>query len=340
MASRYPFSPFPDGWFFVCYTHELPRGKVFSKTFMGKEIVAFRGAEDRVCVADAFCPHLGAHLGKRGACIEGDAIKCPFHGFRFNVEGQCVSTPYGEPPKAAKLGKWHAHESNGFIFAYHDAEGRAPTWSPPVQDDEGYSELVTNHWRLRGHPQETTENGVDTGHLTQVHGYRDLQITEPTHAEGPYLTGAYKMVRDAGPLSFLGFELVPEFRVHVWGLGYSLVEATVPKYGLAGRQFIFATPSDGEMIDLHIALRVKRLEHPERILPGLDKIPEPVLTRLVRMFYMKGFENDIGQDFDIWANKGYANRPALSKNDGPIGLYRRYCRQFYPELRLRDLAAE
>ena len=54
MTSRYPFSPFPDGWFFVCYTHDLPRGKVFSKTFMGKEIVAFRGSEDRVCVADAF----------------------------------------------------------------------------------------------------------------------------------------------------------------------------------------------------------------------------------------------------------------------------------------------
>jgi hypothetical protein len=126
----------------------------------------------------------------------------------------------------------------------------------------------------------------------------------------------------------------------VWGLGYSLVEATVSKYGLAGRQFIFATPSDGEMIDLHIALRVKRLAHPERILPGLDKIPEPILTRIVRALYMRGFENDIGQDFDIWTHKGYAQRPALAKNDGPIGLYRRYCRQFYPELRVRDLAAE
>ena len=40
-TNRYPFSPFPDGWFLVCYSHELPRGKLFSKTFMGKEIVAF-----------------------------------------------------------------------------------------------------------------------------------------------------------------------------------------------------------------------------------------------------------------------------------------------------------
>jgi nitrite reductase/ring-hydroxylating ferredoxin subunit len=339
MAHRYPFSPFPDGWFFVCYSHELPRGKVFSKTFMGKEIVAFRGADGGACVADAFCPHLGAHLGKRGACVEGDAIKCPFHGFRFANDGQCVSTPYGPPPKAARLSRWPVHESNGFLFAYYDAEGREPTWHPPVQDDAGYSELATQHFRLRGHPQETTENGVDAGHLMTVHGYRELDTLEATRVDGPYLTGSYRMRRHAGPLEALGVRLDVEFRVHVWGLGYSLVETGVPHYGLWGRQFIFATPSDGDMIDLHIALRVKRLEHPERILPGLDKVPEAWLTRLVRALFMKGFENDIYQDFDIWTHKGYAQRPMLAKNDGPIGLYRRYCRQFYPELRVREDAA-
>ncbi len=339
MAHRYPFSPFPDGWFFVCYSHELPRGKLFTKTFMGQEIVAFRGADERVAVSDAYCPHLGAHMGRRGGCVEGDAIKCPFHGFRFNVDGQCVSTPYGEPPKAAKLKRWTVQEVNGFIFAYYDAEGREPNWRLPELDNTGYSGLTTKHFRLRGHPQETTENGVDAGHLMTVHGYKELEVLEPTRTDGPYLTGAYKMRRDAGPLEvFLKLKLEVEFRVHVWGLGYSLVETGVPRYGLWGRQFIFATPSDGELIDLHIALRVKRLEHPERILPGLDRVPEPVLTKLVQALFMKGFENDINQDFDIWENKGYVTRPAIARADGPIGQYRRYCRQFYPELRVSQAA--
>src|SRR6476619_1448425 len=164
MASRYPFSPFPDGWFFVCYSHELPRGKLFSKTFMGKEIVAYRGADGQVAVADAHCPHLGAHMGK-GGCIENDAIKCPFHGFRFDQTGKCVSTPYGEPPKAAKLNTWPAHETNGFILAYHDAEGRAPSWRVPELDDEGWGTLVTRRYRFFVNDQATTENGVDTAHL-------------------------------------------------------------------------------------------------------------------------------------------------------------------------------
>jgi hypothetical protein len=63
-----------------------------------------------------------------------------------------------------------------------------------------------------------------------------------------------------------------------------------------------------------------------------------VLTKLVQALFMKGFENDINQDFDIWENKGYVTRPAIAKADGPIGQYRRYCRQFYPELRVSQAA--
>lgn len=335
MAYRYPFSPFPDGWFFVCYSHELPRGKLFSKTFMGKEIVAFRGADGAVAVADAYCPHLGAHMGKSG-CVEGDAIKCPFHGFRFDSTGKCISTPYGEPPKSGKLALWQVHEANGFILAYYDAEGRAPTWKVPELDDAGWGKLVTKHYRLRGHPQETTENGVDTGHLMTIHGYKEVGVVEPLQIEGPYLTGTYRMRRHAGPLERLGIRIEPVFRVHVWGLGYSLVEVQVEKYGLKGQQWVFATPSDGEYLDLHIALRVKPIERPERILPGLDKVPERVLTAGLRAFFMQAFENDINQDFEIWENKGYMLRPAIAKNDGPIGQFRRYCRQFYPELRVQE----
>jgi hypothetical protein len=250
-----------------------------------------------------------------------------------------VSTPHGEPPKAAKLDLWPVQEFNGFILAYHDAEGRAPTWRIPSLDDTGWSALATKRYRLRGHPQETTENGVDTAHLITVHGYDKVTAVEPLRSEGPYLTGAYRMRRHAGLLELFGVHLEPVFRVHVWGLGYSLVETHVEKYGLRGRQWVFATPADGEFIDLHIAARVRDLEHPEALMPGLNRVPPAVLTRGVRAFFMHAFENDIGQDFEIWENKGYMARPALARGDGPIGQYRRYCRQFYPELRRRDASA-
>ena len=102
---------------------------------------------------------------------------------------------------------------------------------------------------------------------------------------------------------------------------------------------MFSTPSDGEYIDLYIALRVRQLEHPERIFPGMEHMPKAVIMAAVRKVFMHAFENDIGQDFTIWENKAYMLRPAIAKNDGPIGQYRRYCRQFYPELRVKDSGA-
>jgi nitrite reductase/ring-hydroxylating ferredoxin subunit len=336
MAYRFPFSPFPDGWYFVCYSHELPRGKLFNKTFMGRDIIAFRGADGRVCVADAFCPHLGAHLAKGGGCIEGDAVRCPFHGFRFDQTGACVSTPYGEPPKAARLKTWHVDEFAGFVMAFYDDAGRAPTWRVDECDITGFGELKTQHYWLRSHPQETTENGVDPAHLTVVHGYKDVRELVPLTVRGPHLTGAYQMRRSAGLLDALNLKLDSQFVVHGWGLGYSRVEVVVPHYGIEVRQWIFSTPADGEHVDLHIALRMKPIAFPERIVPGLDKLPRAMLTALAHAMIMRVFENDIEQDFEIWTHKGYVSPPALSRDDGPVGLYRRYCKQFYPELRARE----
>lgn len=330
MTYRYPFSAFPNGWFFVCYSHELSAEQLYSRTFMGKEIIAFRGSDGAACVADAYCPHLGAHLAK-GGCVRDGAVQCPFHGFAFNAQGVCVSSPYSAPLKAGRLKLWHVHELDGFIFAYHDAAGRAPTWRIPAQDTSGWSALKTRAFRLRGHPQETTENGVDSGHLQVVHGYTDVQEIAPMRVEGPYLSGGYRMRRSAGPLALLRIDLETLFHVHVWGLGYSLVEVHVPAYGLRTRQWIFATPSDGEFIDLHIALRVLPLAQPEQAFSALRFVPSAVTTRIVRALVMKAFEIDIMQDFEIWENKGYVSPPALVKEDGPIGLYRRYCRQFYDQ---------
>jgi hypothetical protein len=155
---------------------------------------------------------------------------------------------------------------------------------------------------------------------------------------GPHLTGAYRMRRSAGLLDALNLKLDSQFQVHVWGLGYSRVEVVVPHYGIEVRQWIFSTPSDGEHVDLHIALRMKPIAHPERILPGLHKLPRAMLTSLAHAMIMRVFENDIEQDFEIWTHKAYVSPPALNRDDGPIGLYRRYCKQFYPDARAGEAA--
>jgi hypothetical protein len=38
---------------------------------------------------------------------------------------------------------------------------------------------------------------------------------------------------------------------------------------------------------------------------------------------------DLLQDFPVWENKAYLERPRLAEGDGPIMRYRRWARQFY-----------
>ncbi len=70
-------------------------------SYLGRDLVLFRGDDGTARVFDAHCPHLGAHLGVGGR-VCGDGIACPFHGWRFDGEGQLVEVPgLDRPPRAA-----------------------------------------------------------------------------------------------------------------------------------------------------------------------------------------------------------------------------------------------
>ena len=58
----------------------------------GKEIAVFRVAE-KFFATDNFCPHRGGPLF-RGVIEEGPSVRCPLHGWRFNLgDGQCLNMP-------------------------------------------------------------------------------------------------------------------------------------------------------------------------------------------------------------------------------------------------------
>ena len=58
--------PIPFGWFMVAYTDELLVGEVKPLFYFGKDLVLWRGEDGRARVIDAYCKHLGAHMGYGG----------------------------------------------------------------------------------------------------------------------------------------------------------------------------------------------------------------------------------------------------------------------------------
>jgi 3-ketosteroid 9alpha-monooxygenase subunit A len=102
--------PFPTGWFAIAYSADLKSGEVTTTTFCGQEVVVFRDSSGRPAVLDAYCPHLGAHLG-HGGTVSDEGIRCPFHGWLWSPEGRCVDMPYGgRISPGAKTRSWPVTE--------------------------------------------------------------------------------------------------------------------------------------------------------------------------------------------------------------------------------------
>ncbi len=320
--------PYPNGWYVLCKSEELKPGQLDSRKFAGQEIVLFRTEGGIPCATDAHCPHLGAHFGFGGS-VEGETIRCPFHDFCFDVNGTCVKTGYGtKPPPKAILKTHHLREKNGFILIWFDANGLAPNWEVPEVSNEGWSEIRTTDFDLRSHPQETTENSVDVGHFSIIHGYSDVETLKELKTDGAYLNASYGFSRP-GLLKGERNRIQAEIDIHVHGLGYSFVEVEVPKFGIKTRQYVFPTPIDGQKVNLKIGMSIKKIENSKKVNPILGLLPSRLVNSIVLNASFKGYAHDVSQDFKVWENKVYINSPALAKGDGPVGKYRQWARQFY-----------
>src|SRR5262249_18981693 len=148
---RFPFSANPVGWFSVATSNELPVGGVLPLRYLGRDIVAFRGDDGVARVLDAFCPHLGAHLG-HGGTVVGDTIRCPFHGWRFDGAGSCAEAPYARKTPRAELRSWLVCERNGFVMIHHHPGGEPPAWDVPLLSGQGMRPFSMSTWP-RSNPQ-------------------------------------------------------------------------------------------------------------------------------------------------------------------------------------------
>ena len=327
-------TPFPEGWFFVTSRRELEKSKLIEKTWMGESIVAWVDGDGRICVAGAFCPHLGADLGPTaGGCISNGRLVCPFHGFEFDATGQCVQTPNADPPRTAKLEVFETREIVGLIFAWWGIDGRPPQWHLPVEnpDQDGWCDIVISTNRFLGHPQETTENSVDLGHLNYVHGYDNVTRADPLMVDGHRLTSRFdfKRKRSVAGVATLSFEVSAD--TSIYGLGYSFVEVREHTIGMNMRLWVLATPVDGKMIDVTLVSQVREIRKPKRLIIGLGFLPTRMRAPLINRFMASQQRDDVDQDVIIWSRKRYEPRPRLCRSDGEIMPFRAYCAQFYPE---------
>jgi cholesterol 7-dehydrogenase len=175
---------YPNGWLPVMESSKVRPGEIVRAIIMGRDAIIMRSFEGRVSVLDAYCPHMGVHIGVGGKIVRVDdesCVQCPFHGWTFRAtDGMCVRVPYAETgskcsggiPRQARLGTWICDEVNNFIFVWHHIDSQPPAWRI-----EQLPELNDDGWLLIGRSCHTTnldlrdmlENGADMNHFEGIH---------------------------------------------------------------------------------------------------------------------------------------------------------------------------
>jgi phthalate 4,5-dioxygenase len=143
---------------------------------LGQDFVLFKDGAGRFGLLDRDCPHRGADLsyGRR----EPEGLRCPFHGWMFDVNGKCLETP--AEPSGSKLCdrvKQRAYpvvEKNGLLFGYFGDAITPPTLpSFPALD---CFEAPTSHvFAFKGFLEcnwlQALEVGIDPAHASFLHRY-------------------------------------------------------------------------------------------------------------------------------------------------------------------------
>lgn len=309
MSSRIDLPPFPDGWYRVASSADVAPGAVIPLHFFGRDLIAFRGEGGSAHVLDAYCAHLGAHIG-RGGFVDGEDVVCPFHNWRYDGRGQNVAIPYRDKPhRAAKLTRWPMVEVNGHLFVWNSTGGRTPDWEPPEIPEAGDPAFIRiegeESWTINSHVQEIFENTVDIAHFRFVHGVSGFGAVELVE-EGPM----FRSIASVTMQTSRG-EVDGAIESELWGLGMDLVR----QRGIRDARTIFTiTPIDEDTVHASYTFFVPR--------DGDGP------SRYGRAF-MREFSHQINQDIPIWEHKIYRAHPRLAMGEGAIVDFRRWADQFY-----------
>lgn len=300
--------PIPIGWSAVLFSDELLPRQVVPIHAFGVDLVAWRSAAGEVAVLDAYCPHMGAHLG-HGGVVSGEQLACPFHGWRWARDGRCAGVPYSKQARSdVRTGSWPARDRNGFIYVWHDPSGAPPSWEVetiPEIGDPGYRITARKLWPdIHSHPQELNENGVDIAHFTTIHGFttRGIDWRPDRHT--------YALAYDIDPLE-TGVAGESRYWIESFTEGPSCTRTRFhgALEGVTIHSWLVTDPG-------HVAVRS---------LYAFARSVSDDAARRVFENSQDGWSRDVG----IWHHKRYRSRPNLVPEESLVHDFRRWFSQFY-----------
>jgi 5,5'-dehydrodivanillate O-demethylase len=154
-------------WIPVADMNDVKPGRAKTITIMSESFTFYRGASGTPHLIGHLCPH--RHVALAVGRVEGDAIRCFYHGWKFDGDGRCVEQPAEDEAFAAKVRtpSYPTREYLGLVFAFL-GEGEPPPF-PKFARFERPGELITWGYVRRTNYFNSMENSADHVHANFVH---------------------------------------------------------------------------------------------------------------------------------------------------------------------------
>jgi phthalate 4,5-dioxygenase len=156
---------------------------------LGEDLVGFRDTSGRVGIVRAYCTHRLAPLfyGRNEQC----GIRCPYHGWKFDVEGNCLETPNvpaGAPDVRKNVGitAYPTHEAAGVVWVYMGPKEKRPPFRALEYTQVPAGQYFSAAWLQRTNWSQGMEGEIDSSHISWLHKDFDSQGPQNRH---PVLAG-------------------------------------------------------------------------------------------------------------------------------------------------------
>ncbi len=177
-------------WHPIARSADLANGRPVRIQVMGEYFTLYRGESGTAHLLVDRCPHRQTSLVH--GWVEGDRIRCFYHGWLYDGSGQCVEQPAERASFAAKVKvpSYPLREYMGLVFAYLGA-GDAPSFPCYPEIEEAQGDVAVNRHLVPCNYFQRIENDLDETHVHFVHrvstkSYGLNEIPEIAVTETPY----------------------------------------------------------------------------------------------------------------------------------------------------------
>lgn len=171
-----------DIWYFAALSSDLLPGRLQRYEILGQPILLGRARSGQVYAVRDICPHRAAPLSAGRLVADqaagGEAIECPYHGWRFGLDGRCTAIPalVGDDQTQAQRIRTPAYpvrESQGLVFIWMPSDprqGREPDHEPPVFPGVvGKAPRIVDRMEFQSHIDHAVVGLMDPAHGPYVH---------------------------------------------------------------------------------------------------------------------------------------------------------------------------